>query len=709
MPHLSGDHTIWIDDIATGILKLPDDSNKDVKSHGLPVFDDRDIYYFQNATGLVTYEKQDILKSRLNISGKFTGISAIAFEYPDISRYIPLLQIKDKYFRSEGFACGLLVNYAGEFKNSQWLLFGIESPDFYRSKEFLDTTIELLNRIKQKDLPAKFEQEDRKNKNARLDIVSPQPDVFIRLSKDGKHFLLPNGKKFFALGCNYIGPFERKCELGRDYFNLQRIEEDFKKAKEAGINTFRFWNFRMENYPDRLRTIMELARKYQIYLLLQPKEHPLATDEQHIRVFENTAKIAAGETIVLGYDLMNEPYITMVGSTSVNGGQTEILKHRVYERYSPDYFDKTWVDDTVKEKSNWPEIGGWINNRDAKNLYAAYSMSKRYIEKFNPEQDYSCLYGINGSLPIEPNYAPLFSAIDKTLADWITFHKKAINKFDNNHFITVGYNTSLAALPVNSLLDFAAQHIYQKPYSYQDVQKSITTFDRLRSLWPNKPITLGEFGFSAGTVMPDGSYLGINAQSVDEMAVYLYAFANDYSGAYLWMLSEWPVANMKYNAPWISQDRHIYEARFGIYYYDGTPAGSPKPIAYALKFFRDYMDAHSSGDGSLELVRTEMPMKAGYVFTDKDALFVGNTEYSSERLKFKSDVPVNVMLMWDAEQLKIMATADMEVAVDLSKFGFTNISNPGINGIYDAYVKTADTVRLKLLKGQTVIFLMKKE
>lgn len=709
MPHISGDHTIWIDQLATGVLKLPDGPNKDMKPLGLPVFEDRDIYYFQNAPTMVTYENQDILKSRLKTAGSYTGISAIAFEYPEVSRYIPLLEVQDKYSRKVGFACGLLVNYAGDFKNSHWLLFGIDSSDFYCSKEFLDTAVELLNRIRQKDLPAGFAQEDAANEKKCLAIASPAPADYIKLSKDKKHFILPDGRKFFALGCNYIGPFERKCEYGEDYFNSKRLEDDFKKAKDAGINTFRFWNFRIERYPERLKTIIELARKYQIYLILQPKDHPLPTDKELMDVFGKCATLAGGETIVLGYDLMNEPYVTTVGSVSVDGEPSEILKQKVYERYSANYFDKKWVDELVKERSGWPELGDWIKGDDARNLYAAFSMFRQYIEKYNPPQDYSCLYGLDGRLPIEADYKEFISALDKTFRDWILFHKKAINQFDSNHFITVGYNTSLAALPTNGLLDFTSHHIYQMPYSYQDMQKSITTFDRLRAFWPNKPITIGEFGFSSGIKLPDDTYLGQCAASVAEMIIYLYAFANDYSGAYLWMLSEWPLANMRYNAHWISQDRQLYESRFGMYYYDGTPQGQPKPIAHATKFFRGYIDTHSPGDGTLDVVQADTPIKTGYVFTDKDALFVGNTKYDSKRLKFQSSLPVNVMLTWNTEQLKIMATADVEIAVNLSEFGFSSVANFSMDGQYDSLVRDGNIIRLKLLEGQTVTFFLKKE
>ncbi len=683
-------------------------NNNVVKPLDLPIFDDRSVFCFQDAPRIVTYEKQNVLKTRVDWSGSYTGVSAIAFEYPEVSRYIPLLSVQDSYSRHVGFACGLLVNHAGEFKNSQWLLFGIDAADFYGSKEFLDVAVGLLGRMKQGDLPAKFAEEDSLNEKKCLPVVSPAPAEFIRLSKDKKHFLLPDGRKFFALGCNYVGPFERKCEYGEDYFNSERLEEDFRKAHEAGINTFRFWNFRIENYPERLKTIIELARKYQIYLIFAPRSHPLPTDKMLMDVFRKNAKLLSDETIVLGYDLMNEPYVTTVGSVSINDGPSEILRYGAYDRYSSGYFDKAWVEKITRQRS-WPQLGSWIEGRDALNLYAAYEMAKQYIEKFNPPLDYSCLYGLDGRLPIEADYQEFIAALDKTFRDWILFHKKAINQFDRNHFITVGYNTSLAALPANDLLDFTSHHIYQMPYSYEDIQKSITTFDRLRAFWPDKPITIGEFGFTAGLKLPDGNYLDPHTSSIAEMIVFLYAFSHDYSGAYLWMLSEWPIANIKYNAPWISPDRYVYESRFGLYQYDGTPAGKPKPIAHATRFFRNYIDTHEPGDGTLTVSHAETPIKTGYVFTDKDVLFVGNTTYSSKRLKFQSPFTVNVMLRWDTNVLKAMATADVEMILDLSEFGFSNVSDIMIDGQYDKLVKTGGIVKLKLLEGKTVTFFLEKD
>jgi hypothetical protein len=679
---------------------------KDINLPELPVFEDRDIYHYKNAPTITTYNQQGILKEKIRISGSFTGLSAIAFEYPERSRYIPILAVEDNYSRNAGFACGIVINYAGEFKNSNWVLFGVDSEEFYKNAEFPKIAAEIINKIKDGNVAGKLKKQDIADEKKCLPIESPAPADFVKLSKDTKYFILPNGKKFFALGCNYVGPFERKTEFGEDYYNVKRIEQDFQKAHETGINSFRFWDVRIDKYPERFKTIIELARKYQIYLILQPREHPLPTNEDLIKVFQRNASVVNNETIVLGYDFMNEPSITMIGSVKMNGQPSEILKQKVYERYPDKYFDKKWVDHTY-ENPGWPEIGKWIHGNDAKNLYAAYSTAKLYIEKFNPAADYSCLYGVDGQLPIEPEYKEFFSAVDNTFAYWIYSHEQAIRQLDKKHFFTVGYNTSLAALPCNTMLDFTSHHIYQMPYSFEDMKKSVTTFDRLRALWPKKPITLGEFGFSGGIKMPDGNYLGNDGASIGEMMVYLYSFANDYSGAYLWMLSEWPIANMKYNAHWISPERQLYESRFGMYYYDGTEQGHPKPIAYAVKFFREYIDTHNPGDGKLDIIHADTPIKTGYVFTDKDALFVGNTKYDSSRLKFYNSSPVNVMLSWDADKLKIMATKDTEVFVDMTQFGFAQNSNYDLNGRYDSFTKSENTFKIKLLEGQPVTLLAK--
>jgi hypothetical protein len=63
------------------------------------------------------------------------------------------------------------------------------------------------------------------------------------------------------------------------------------------------------------------------------------------------------------------------------------------------------------------------------------------------------------------------------------------------------------------------------------------------------------------------------------------------------------------------------------------------------------------------------------------------------------------MLMWNTDKLKIMATADVDIVLDLSEFGFSSLSNIKINGFYDKLVKKNGIIKLKLLEGKPVIFL----
>jgi hypothetical protein len=102
----------------------------------VPIFERRDIYYYKDAKVIKTYDKQNILKSEIEFAGSFSGLSAIAFEYPEVSRYIPVLAVEDNYSRNAGFACGVLINYAGEFKTATGFCSGLIRLDFIKARIF---------------------------------------------------------------------------------------------------------------------------------------------------------------------------------------------------------------------------------------------------------------------------------------------------------------------------------------------------------------------------------------------------------------------------------------------------------------------------------------------------------------------------------------------------------------------------------------------
>ena len=165
---------------------------------------------------------------------------------------------------------------------------------------------------------------------------------------------------------------------------------------------------------------------------------------------------------------------------------------------------------------------------------------------------------------------------------------------DKHHLISVGYNSVLECLPANKQLNFVSHHVYDRPASYEKVMSNITTLDRIARVWPDRPITLGEFGYSNGIVTADESYLDFHTSAVGEMIHYLYALAHGYDGA---MNGRSPTGTGTPSPrPRKGRKTQIYEAYFGIYYYDGNPhgLGRLKPIGYAMKFLRDYVDQNGT-------------------------------------------------------------------------------------------------------------------
>ncbi len=169
-----------------------------------------------------------------------------------------------------------------------------------------------------------------------------------------------------------------------------------------------------------------------------------------------------------------------------------------------------------------------------------------------------------GSEVTTKGWETLVETVDASLDRWLKVQIAAIREVDRNHLITVGHNTALTVLPANQQLDFVSEHIYARPYSYANVMENLTTLDRLAKRWPDRPITLGEFGYSNGIKLSDG-YLDDQTSAVGEMTHYLYALAHGYDGVKKWMLCDWPLAIMKRYGDWDrGLETRIYDERFGL-------------------------------------------------------------------------------------------------------------------------------------------------
>ena len=696
-----GDHTFWVDSIGTASNRLgPIDLSRKVD---LNVFYDYEPYRLTNVVAVGMAPGNKVTPAVQPIRGSFGGLAAVGFAFPNESKFIPLLSTLDQYGRDRGWAGGMLVNYGGAYRGSSWIFFGITNQEFYAAPPVLDT-ITAAMKAAQGGLAEAALAENAQAKQAGLKLTSPAPRGFIRLSADGKHLIYPDGRRFFMSGCNYVGGFER-CG-GRmwkdDFFSPAAVEEDFRKAHEAGLNCMRYWvsgidrdimggDFRKSDL------IRQCARKYGVYLLLDLPGTSCATVEEMAASHKAIANAFKDEPMVIGYDLRNEPYLGTVAGIRYPAERRPPILTTDFVAKHGDLVSARLVRETTERRPEWLHLSRAVQGRDAENATAAILLWAQYARKHQIES--ATISGLAGRLPADEQYDDVIAAVDESFALWAQLQIEAIRSVDANHLITVGYDTAFAALPSNRQLDFLSQHVYARPHSLEDVLENLTTLDRLAAVWPDKPITLGEFGYSMGIPLANG-YLDGYTASVGEMIHYLYAFTKNYDGVKKWMLNDWPYKIMEHYGDWNKGDvTRIYEERFGLYYYDGTPAGRPKPIVHALRFFGEHI-AGVAPSGTLDIVPAPLSIGAGYVYKNRHALFIGNTAYTTAGLAFSAHRPANVMLRWDGDGLRLMASADARVKITPATFGPFGTSVTGAHGELRVL---GESLVIDLLEGETLL------
>lgn len=625
----------------------------------LPAFSRYEPYLLRDVVSVRTYAGQNLL-APMEIKGRFRGLSAVGFTRI-VASFTPLLTAMDAHGRNRGWAAGLLTHF-DEYKGSNWLLFGISDDAFYRTGMFANTLKTMLVKMKSGELEKAAAAENEKRLAAKIKLTAPAPAGFLRLSADHKHILYPDGRRFFMIGANYHRGLNTSLRTAQGYDDAT-MEDDFRKAHDAGLNCMRI-GFSSRYYDDP-ELVKQCARKYGIYLLIVVGGYP----QNYV---ENAAKLAqmyGDEPMVLGYDLQNEPKPDVLAGLKYDGGKSPILKLRPQYEKSLAAFAKAWNE-------------------------ATDSFTRGSASTFP---------GLTGSLTPPDESRALYDAMNQTLDLWIRPQIEAIRKYDKHHFISVGYNRILECLPANRQLDFVSHHVYDRPFSYEQVMSNITALDRIARVWPDRPVTLGEFGYSNGVVMPDGTRLDFHTSAVGEMIHYLYSLAKGYDGVMKWALTDWHW-DVIAKAAEKGRQTQIYEAYFGMYYYDGNPhgMGRPKPICYATKFLRDYVDRSGPG-GTLDIKRAHTSIGAAYVYKAKNALFVGDYSYKSPELEFRSMQPANVMLTWDGNTIRLMSTGDATASIAPERLvpGIT-LASAKVEGHCASVSKSGGRISIRLLEGETV-------
>jgi hypothetical protein len=660
----------------------------------LPAFSRYEAYAMPEIASVTPAAGQKLVKEAL-IQGRFSGRSAIGFSRR-AARFTPVLAARDRLGRETGWACGVLSHFA-EYANSDFILFGIDTPAFYRTTVFARTLVSLLEATRDDALTKAALEEEEKRLAVRIKLASPAPSGFVSLGADGRHFTLPGGKRLFLIGANYHRSIdENEWSVPNLRFDEAAFEDDFRKAREAGINCLRLGPG--NRFYDDPQLVKECARKYGVYVLVLLT---WGAGQNFVENAERVARMYADEPMVIGYDLANEPPPHAFTAQTYDGEKSPALKLAPYERLS-NLFDRPVLDAQIGAERGRP--GGAAEAvEDQRNLAAFDQIWNRAKDPIARGAE-TTFPGLAGSFRVSDEYQPVADALNESVALWVRKHVEAIRKFDQRHLISIGYNNTIATLPANAALDFVSHHVYDAPQSYEMVMSNITTMDRLAALFPGKPVTLGEFGYSNGMAMPDGRYLDFHTSAVGEMAHYLYALAKGYDGCFKWVLNDW-----HWDVIGKAGDRgratQIYEAWFGFYYYDGNPhgLGRMKPVAHATRFLSDYLAGGGAGGGTIGIRRGRTPIGAVYEYKAKDALFVGDTVYRSPHLSFQAAEPANVMLWWTTRGLTLMATADTTLRIDPRFFGpALSAAAAKVRGRTGASRVVGTNLELDLLEGETV-------
>ena len=665
-PSAGGDHTLWIDDIACG------DTDVDLAAldRGLvfrDAFEDYEVYRLRDVVAVTPAPGQEWLPVSLRAKGRFTGLSSLAFELSGESMFLPLLAAHDRYGRTRGWAGGALLNYAGRFPGSQWALFGVEQEAFYRAPAFAEMLSGILQRFGVGDLVERARAACMPTSSGGLRLSTPPPPALE--IRDG-HFVYPDGRRFFIIGANFFNSFDTFYGGGAQW-DVARLERDFQRMQRAGVNAIRihgFNRFAKADEPHRLETFLELCRRYGVYILPSLIGHTEDFLEKEAMQAE-ARRIAAclkDEPMVLGYDLQNEPY----------WWQLSRIRHE----------GKT-LGDMFPVPQN-----GWRDYQRSLNVW---------------HEDWTSTFpGLKGRLPVptEARYRQAFDSVNSIYGTWIKWQIEAIRSEDKVHPITVGYNTIYDCLPGNEPLDFVSHHVYQAPTSLEDVRINVTTLDRLKRIWPGRPTTLGEFGYSSGDIVR-GRCLDVYSQAVGEFVHFLYALANDYDGVMKWQLCDGHRLYQWRRATWYRKKpeaERVRQRRFGMFVPDGTPEGRPKPIAHATRFLAECLREGLRG-GDLELRKGATAIGAGHVFRADNALFVGDTSAAEPGLSFEAEQPANVLLRWGDGAIVLLSTAD--AVVTLEPGHFVPHLTPGrarVTGRTGGHLAKGERLEIRVLEGEDV-------
>ncbi|MGE3272563.1 MAG: hypothetical protein AB7P40_27725, partial [Chloroflexota bacterium] len=422
----------------------------------------------------------------------------------------------------------------------------------------------------------------------------------------------PDGWPSFVIGASYQGPAARSWRgdywawWADDLFDASMVEADFARAAGAGLNTLRLFvqldlmrDIRDEKWT-KLDTVLDLADKYGLRLIVTLADWEESRVSQISRIDGAIAARYKGRSTILAYDLRNEPTFWMLQSASYPGDEKPpLLSRKLLKIYGEQAANKFIVAFRASDEGQRGPLA--IPERFSEDEAYVYHNNWIMSYKLSLEAaDWAKKTGRSDleffSSPDAARWQPFLEALDETYAAWLEPRLKAIRKGDPKAVVTIGHHDSLiAGLPSNQKLDVISLHRYSPagPDGLADQRRQLQA---LRTLYPDKPIMLGEFGHRA-------TELGEDAVAIDEAATWLQLLTDGYAGGLKWMLN----------------DTRDGTDTMGMFRMDG----SPRPIAHASAMISQLALAGSGGAASEWTIGSDEAGGTCYRFSRTDVLATG--------------------------------------------------------------------------------------
>ncbi|GAB4526986.1 MAG: hypothetical protein Kow0063_01820 [Anaerolineae bacterium] len=464
------------------------------------------------------------------------------------------------------------------------------------------------------------------------------------------HLVDAQDKKFFVVGVNYEGYFDRAWRMWDDAtFDLALIEKDFGKARQVGFNTLRLFvqtplerDIRAGIF-DKLDHVLDLAAHHQLAVLL-------TLNDDHSRNLLDSGNIAAAiagryqnHPAILGYDLENEPKLyNLLVAEYPPSNPAPVQSPALIEHYG-ERVSRIEVEELRRAR----KIPSFLDDDMA--YYYANAL-RIFLEFDAAANQWARRTGQTLADYIRsPDATPwtvYLEVMNQTIAAWIAAQRVPIRQAAPHALLTVGWDwMHFAAMPANHILDFHEFHVYGG-FGLGALRSVLNNLEGLRRAFPGTPLLVGEFGYSNATTSNPATAQPVpqTTTALYEGAMLAYLRAGDFAGGMKWMLND------------ITGVDNPFEANLGVF----LPGDQPKVVAQVIRHYADLWSL-TQATGEFDLYEDAIA-DLGYRYALPGALVVGGGTRQDTAFDWQTGQGGHLYLAW-ADNITIEALTDGDLSL----------------------------------------------